>query len=92
MTRRGLWWLLAVAGAAWVGSWRIIYLEVTRWHHLDARLRFTPPPGPVGGPVAHAGVPVIMARAVAGVAPLVCVAAVVVLVARASTKDKQPDR
>ncbi|QYN18973.1 hypothetical protein [Amycolatopsis sp. DSM 110486] len=89
MTRRGLWWLLAVAVAAWAGSWRIIHLEVTRWHHLDSRLRFTPPPAPPGSPTPHAGLPVIAALVVAGAAPLVSVVAVRLLLGRASKKDTE---
>ncbi|MET7991854.1 hypothetical protein ABZU76_13165 [Amycolatopsis sp. NPDC005232] len=85
--RRGLWWLLATGLAAWAGSWRIIHLEVTRWHHLDSRLRFTPPPAPPGSPAPHAGLPVIMALAVAGAAPLVSIVVAVLLLARSSTKD-----
>ncbi|MEV4603711.1 hypothetical protein AB0K15_40825 [Amycolatopsis sp. NPDC049253] len=89
MTRRGLWWLFAAAATSWAGSWRIIHLEVTRWHHLDSHLHFTPPPAPPGGPAPHAGLPVIVALAVAGVAPLVTGGAVALLVARMSTNDNE---
>ncbi|OXM59721.1 hypothetical protein [Amycolatopsis vastitatis] len=59
-TRRSLWVMLGVASVLWTGSWRIIYLEVTRWHHMDSHLRFTMP---------SPGLPVITLRVVAGVAP-----------------------
>lgn len=78
--RRPLWWTLAVASALWAGSWRVIYLEVTRWHHMDSRLRFTPPPVPPGSPAPQAGLPVIMALVVAGLAPLVALVSALLLV------------
>ncbi|MET8849817.1 hypothetical protein [Amycolatopsis sp. NPDC004625] len=65
---------LVGALAVWASSWRIMYLEVHRWHHLDARLRFAPPPTPPGFPPARAGVPVRAARAAAVLAPPVSVA------------------
>lgn len=78
--RRRLWSTLGVASALWAGSWRVIYLEVTRWHHMDAHLRFTPPPALPGYPPPSAGLPVIMARATAITAPLVAVASALLLV------------
>jgi hypothetical protein len=80
MTRRRLWWALGVAAVAWAGSWRVIYLEVTRWHHLDSRLRFSPPPAPPGYPAPSAGLPLIMALVVAGMAPLVALVVTSLLV------------
>ncbi len=79
--RRGgpWWWLLGTALLAWAGSWRVIYLEMTRWHHMSSPLRFTPPPAPAGAPAPHAGLPVIMAVVVAGVAPLLTVLAATML-------------
>ncbi|GAB3147435.1 hypothetical protein GCM10027258_40810 [Amycolatopsis stemonae] len=80
MTRRRLLWVvLGVAVVLWAGSWRIIHLEVTRWHHMDSHLRFIPPPVPPGSPAPSAGLPVIMALTVAAAAPLVTLAAAVLL-------------
>lgn len=80
MTARRL--IRAVLGAAlvlWAGSWRIIYLEVTRWHHMDSRLRFTTP---------SPGMPVITLRIVAGAAPATALAAALLLLRRPSdSKD-----
>ncbi len=28
----------------WAGSWYLMYLEVTRWHHVKPSLAFNPPP------------------------------------------------
>ncbi|MEV6647885.1 hypothetical protein [Amycolatopsis sp. NPDC051371] len=64
-------WATVVSLVVWAGSWRIMYLEVTRWRHLDARLRFVTPEVPPGFPVPRAGRPVRAARAAAVVAPVV---------------------
>ncbi|WIY00809.1 hypothetical protein QRX60_43275 [Amycolatopsis mongoliensis] len=74
---------LGVALVLWAGSWRIIYLEVTRWHHMDAHLRFTGPPVVPGRPAPSPGLPVIMAVVAAAAAPL-AVLATAVLLARSS--------
>lgn len=79
---RYLWWLLGLALVLWAGSWRVIYLEVTRWHHMDTRLRFTPPTGPSRDMAPHPGLPVIAAVVTAYAAPLLTVAIAVLLVVR----------
>ncbi len=63
---RTLRWL---SGAAWIVSWRIVYLEIFRWHHMSRTLRFTGPPG------ARPGLPVRAIRACAIVSPLVFLSA-----------------
>jgi hypothetical protein len=88
---RGLWWTLGTALALWAGSWPVIYLEVTRWHHLDWRLRFTPPSVPPGGPPPSAGLPVIMALIVAEAAPPVVLVSTLLL-ARSTTRSRRDDR
>ena len=62
---RRLRWLSA---AAWIVSWRIVYLEIFRWHHMSRTLRFTGPPG------ARPGLPVRTIRVVAIAAPIVFLA------------------
>ncbi|WP_027944956.1 hypothetical protein [Amycolatopsis taiwanensis] len=89
---RGLWWLLGTTLVAWAGSWRIIYLEVTRWHHMNSRLRFTPPPAPPGAPPPHAGLPVIMALTVAGTAPLLTILATTLLVVKSTARSRRKNR
>ena len=88
---RRLWWLLGTALVAWVGSWRVIYLEVTRWHHMNSQLRFTPPPAPPGAPPPSAGLPVITALTVASTAPLVVLLATLLLV-RSTARSRRDDR
>ncbi|HEV3361560.1 MAG TPA: hypothetical protein VG247_32485 [Pseudonocardiaceae bacterium] len=55
-------WLSA---AAWIFSWRIVYLEIFRWHHMSRTLRFTGPPG------AKPGIPVRAIRVCAVASPVV---------------------
>jgi hypothetical protein len=78
-TRRLLWAALGVAAVLWAGSWRIIHLEVTRWHHMDSHLRFT---------TSSPGLPVITLRVVAGAAPLAALAAAALLVRRSRARQK----
>ena len=52
------------SAAAWIFSWRVVYLEIFRWHHMSKTLRFTGPPG------ASAGLPVRAIRICAIAAPL----------------------
>ena len=71
-------WLRWISAGAWVFSWRVIYLEVFRWHHLTRTLRFNPPPVPPGiDRQPTAGLPLIAIRVTAIVAPLVFVLTVV---------------
>jgi hypothetical protein len=58
---RALRWSSA---AAWILSWRIVHLEIHRWHHMSRTLRFTGPSG------ARPGLPVRTIRVVAIAAPL----------------------
>jgi len=84
IARRPLWAVLGAAVVLWAGSWRIMHLEVTRWHHMDARLRFTTP---------SPGLPVITARVVAGAAPLAALGAAVLLArSGGSVADGPADR
>jgi hypothetical protein len=59
-----------------VFSWRTIYLEIFRWHHLTKSLRFNPPPPLPGTNVQpKAGLPLIAVCVSSVVAPLVFIAA-----------------
>ncbi|GAA0413473.1 hypothetical protein GCM10009530_77580 [Microbispora corallina] len=33
-------WLSGLGGAVWIGSWYLMYLEITRWHHVKPSLAF----------------------------------------------------
>jgi hypothetical protein len=75
---RNIRFLQWASGGLWIGSWMIIVQEITRWHHMNWKLRFTPPQPPPGFHVqAHAGLPVISACVCACVAPAVFLAAAV---------------
>jgi hypothetical protein len=68
---RALHW---ISGLAWIASWRIIYLEVFRWHHMTKTLRFSGPPTPPGGIPARPGLPLRAACFAAVTAPLIFLA------------------
>jgi hypothetical protein len=86
---RGLRWLLATALVAWTGSWPVIYLEVTRWHHMSSPWRFRPPAVPAGAPAPHPGLPVITAVALACAAPLVSVLAATLLLVTPAARSRR---
>jgi hypothetical protein len=71
-------WLRRISGIIWIFTWRTIYLEIFRWHHMTKSLRFSPPP-PLAGTDTQpkAGAPLIAVCVGAVVAPLVFVAATV---------------
>ncbi len=66
-----------LSGLVWIGSWRIVYLEIFRWHHLTRTLRFSPPPPRPGWPTPKPGLPLRAVRVVAIAAPAVFVAATI---------------
>lgn len=62
-------------GILWIASWRIIYLEIFRWHHMSKTLRFTAPePLPGHDEPPRPGLPVKAACVTAVTAPLVFLA------------------
>jgi hypothetical protein len=76
-------WLRWISGIVWIFSWRTIYLEVFRWHHMTKSLRFNPPPPMPGTNVRpKAGMPLIAVCLSSVVAPLVFITATVVKRAR----------
>lgn len=46
-----------VATGAWAGSWYVMYLEITRWHHVKPTLAFNPGPPSPGGRLPRPGRP-----------------------------------
>ena len=71
-------WLRRISGIIWIFTWRTIYLEIFRWHHMTKSLRFNPPPPPPGTDIRpRPGAPLIAVCAGAVAAPLVFVAATV---------------
>jgi hypothetical protein len=72
-------WLQRISGIIWIFTWRTIYLEIFRWHHMTKSLRFNPPPPPPGTDIrSRPGAPLIAVCVGAVAAPLVFVTAVVV--------------
>jgi hypothetical protein len=68
---RRLRWTSAIA---WIVSWRVIYLEIFRWHHMTPTLRFSGPPAPPGvDRQPKPGLPLIAICACAVLSPLVFV-------------------
>jgi len=84
--RRMLWSTLGIASVLWAGSWRIIYLEVTRWHHMDSHLRFTAPHVPGASP--SPGLPVITAVIVAAAAPPTALIAALLLARTGTARSR----
>jgi len=54
-----------------MGSWYLMYLEITRWHHVKPSLAFNSDPDPVSGVQAHPGLPLIVLYVGSVAAPLV---------------------
>jgi hypothetical protein len=72
-------WLRRISVIIWIFTWRIIYLEIFRWHHMTRSLRFNPPPPLPGTDIRpRAGAPLIAVCVGAVAAPLVFVTATVV--------------
>ena len=71
-------WLRWGTAVAWAFSWRIIYLEVFRWHHMTPTLRFSGPPAPPGvDRQPRPGLPLIAICVCAVVSPIACIATMI---------------
>ena len=71
-------WLRRISVIVWIFTWRTIYLEIFRWHHMTKSLRFNPPPPLPGTDIQpRAGAPLIAVCVGAVAAPLVFVTATV---------------
>ena len=68
-----------VLGAAvWIGRRYLMFLEITRWHHVKPSLAFNPgPPIPGTDIRPHPGVPLILLYVACAAAPLFTVGAVI---------------
>jgi hypothetical protein len=71
--RRATW----AAAAVWLGSWFLMYLEITRWHHVRPTLALNPPEIRGTALRAHPGLPLIALYGACAVAPLITVAGAV---------------
>ena len=61
--------------AVWAGSWYLMYLEITRWHHVKPSLAFNSGPAPGSGARPRPGLPLKLLYIVCGAAPLAVMAA-----------------
>jgi hypothetical protein len=57
----------------WAGSWYLMYLEVTRWHHVKPSLAFNPGPVREGDVQPRPGLPLKLLYVACAVSPLVVV-------------------
>jgi hypothetical protein len=63
-----------LGGAVWIGSWYLMYLEITRWHHVKPSLAFNSDPVPGTGITPRPGLPLKLVYVACVAAPLVVVA------------------
>ena len=70
MSAGSVTWL---GGAAWAGSWYLMYLEITRWHHVKPSLAFNADIAPGARP----GGPLLLLYGVCVAAPIVTVVSAV---------------
>jgi hypothetical protein len=67
-----------LGGAVWIGSWYMMYLEITRWHHVKPSLAFNPgPPMPGTDIRPHPGQPLVLLYIAGVAAPLLAIAATI---------------
>ncbi len=67
-----------LGGAVWIGSWYLMYLEITRWHHVKPSLAFNSDVVPGIGLRPQPGLPLILLYIAFVAAPLVTVAGFVI--------------
>jgi hypothetical protein len=63
-----------LGGVVWVGSWYLMYLEITRWRHVKPSLAFNSDPDPVTGIRPRPGEPLIVLYVACVAAPFVVMA------------------
>ena len=61
----------------WIGSWYLMYLEITRWRHVKPSLAFNSDPDPVTGIRPRPGEPLILLYIVSVTAPLAVVGSLI---------------
>lgn len=66
-----------LGGAVWVGSWYLMYLEITRWHHVKPSLAFNSDLVTGTGMRPHPGLPLILLYLACAVAPVLTVTALI---------------
>jgi hypothetical protein len=63
-----------VGGAVWIGSWYLMYLEITRWRHVKPSLAFNSDPIPGTDVRPRPGLPLILLYVACVAAPVAVVA------------------
>jgi hypothetical protein len=66
---------VGICGALWIGSWYLMYLEVTRWHHVKPSLAFNSDIAPG----AHPGQALILLYVACVAAPLAAASGLIVM-------------
>jgi hypothetical protein len=66
-----------LGGALWIGSWYLMFLEITRWHHVKTSLAFDPGPVGAGALRPRPGPPLILLYVVCAAAPLAVAAGLI---------------
>src|SRR5262249_146371 len=84
----GVRFLKWAAGGVWAGSWYLMYLEITRWHHVKPSLAFNSDLVPEFGVRPRPGLPLILLYVACVAAPLTVIAAQV----RSHPATPQPGR
>jgi hypothetical protein len=79
-----------LGGAVWIGSWYLMFLEITRWHHVKPSLAFNSDPIPGTGIRPRPGMPLILLYIACVAAPLVVVAGLGHADPRASSRRIRP--
>jgi hypothetical protein len=54
----------------WIGSWCLMHLEITRWHHVKPTLAFNSEISHPAGVRPHPGMPLLLLYLACGAAPL----------------------
>jgi len=78
-----------LGGAVWIGSWYLMYLEITRWRHVRPSLAFNSDPIPGTDIRPRPGLPLILLYVACVAAPSAVVAGSVMQL-RARGRPVQP--
>lgn len=62
-----------LAAGVWAGSWYLMYLEITRWHHVKPSLAFNAQPVDGIGVRPHPGLPLLALYVACAAAPITVV-------------------
>jgi hypothetical protein len=76
-----------LGGAVWIGSWYLMYLEITRWRHVKPSLAFNSDLAPAGGIRPHPGQPLILLYIACVAAPAVVVGGLVMQIRTRRTAE-----